>query len=64
MITVTHHFAGLFADALEGPAADPAAARATWRALANVAVAWIDHLQLPANLRDILAAARPVAADA
>jgi hypothetical protein len=34
------------------------------RALAKVAVARIDHLQLHASLRDILAAARPVAADA
>jgi hypothetical protein len=43
MITLTHHFAYLFADALEGTAADPA----TWRAPANIAVAWIDHLQPP-----------------
>ncbi|MGW9436744.1 hypothetical protein [Streptomyces sp. NPDC055607] len=64
LITITHHFAGLFADALGGPAADPAAARATWRALANVAVPWIDHPQMPTDLRDVLAAARPVPADA
>ncbi|MGW1819107.1 hypothetical protein ACWCQM_36790 [Streptomyces sp. NPDC002125] len=64
LTSVTHHFASLFADALDGPAADPTAARATWRSLANIAVTWIDHPQLPADLREALAAARPVAADA
>ncbi|WP_179166520.1 hypothetical protein [Streptomyces sp. CB03238] len=46
------------------PAADPRAARVTWRSLANIAVTWTEHPQLPADLREVLAAARPVAADA
>ncbi|MFC9620024.1 hypothetical protein ACFTXM_08515 [Streptomyces sp. NPDC056930] len=64
LISVTDHFAPLYADALDGPAADPTAAHATWRSLVSIAVTWIDHPQMPVDLREALTTVRHAPADA
>lgn len=54
------HYARLLLLALDGPAADPVAARSVWRTMLNTCVVWRDHPELPADLRDALATAKPL----
>jgi hypothetical protein len=55
-----NHYARLLLDALDGPFADPKAARSIWRSMLNTCVVWRDHPALPADLRDALATAEPL----
>ncbi|MGW1106388.1 hypothetical protein [Streptomyces sp. NPDC002540] len=55
-----NHYARLLLDALDGPAADPEAARSIWRSMLNTCIFWDDHPALPADLRDALATAKPL----
>jgi len=54
------HYARLLLDALDGPAADPEAARSIWRSMLNTCVVWHDHPALRSDLRDALATAKPL----
>ncbi|MER6076037.1 hypothetical protein ABT187_46325 [Streptomyces sp. NPDC001817] len=55
-----NHYARLLLDALDGPFADPEAARSIWRSMLNTCVVWRDHPALPADLHDALATAEPL----
>ena len=57
---VINHYARLLLDALDGPFADPEAARSIWRSMLNTCVLWRGHPELPADLRDALATAEPL----
>lgn len=55
-----NYYARLLVEVLDGPAADPEAARSIWRSMLNTCVVWRDHPELPARLRDALATAEPL----
>ncbi|MFF4795528.1 hypothetical protein ACFY2M_38775 [Streptomyces sp. NPDC001276] len=55
-----NYYARLLLDALDGPSADPVAARSIWRSMLNTCVVWRDHPALPVGLRDALATAEPL----